>query len=149
MDKRQIIDTNFDTAKADMKTTDFIDNDIALYDDASKIQLPKEPRRTTFIFVGLCTAGTASYTIDTEEVTVKKNDIVIISERRVTENYTASPDFECIGMFMSMNFYYETIRNVSDISAMLIFSRTNPEVSVSEKEARMFTVLIQIYFTLF
>lgn len=49
MDKRQIIDTNFDTAKADMKTTDFIDNDIALYDDASKIQLPKEPRRTTFI----------------------------------------------------------------------------------------------------
>lgn len=144
MDKRQIIDTNFDTAKADMKTTDFIDNDIALYDDASKIQLPKEPRRTTFIFVGLCTAGTASYTIDTEDVVVRKNDIVIISERRVTENYTASPDFECIGMFMSMNFYYETIRNVSDISAMLIFSRTTPEVSVSEKEARMFTDYFRI-----
>lgn len=139
MDKRQIIDTNFDTAKADMKTTDFIDDDIVLYDDAKKIPLPKDPRRTTFIFVGLCTAGTASYTIDTENVVVRKNDIVIISERRVTENYTASPDLECIGMFMSMNFYYETIRNVSDISAMLIFSRTTPEVSVSEKEARMFT----------
>lgn len=144
MDKRQIIDTNFDTAKADMKTTDFIDNDIALYDDASKIQLPKEPRRTTFIFVGLYTAGTASYTIDTEEITVKKNDIVIISERRVTENYTASPDLECIGMFMSMNFYYETIRNVSDISAMLIFSRTNPVVSVSENNAKMFTNYFRI-----
>ena len=144
MDKRQIIDTNFDTAKADMKTTDFIDNDIALYDDASKIQLPKEPRRTTFIFVGLCTAGTASYTIDTEEITVKKNDIVIISERRVTENYTASPDLECIGMFMSMNFYYETIRNVSDISAMLIFSRTNPVVSVSENNVKMFTNYFRI-----
>ena len=144
MDKRQIIDTNFDTAKADMKTTDFIDDDIVLYDDAKKIPLPKDPRRTTFIFVGLCTAGTASYTIDTENVVVRKNDIVIISERRVTENYTASPDLECIGMFMSMNFYYETIRNVSDISAMLIFSRTTPEVSVSEKEARMFTDYFRI-----
>lgn len=144
MDKRQIIDTNFDTAKADMKTTDFIDDDIVLYDDAKKIPLPKNPRRTTFIFVGLCTAGTASYTIDTEDVVVRKNDIMIISERRVTENYTASPDLECIGMFMSMNFYYETIRNVSDISAMLIFSRTTPEVSVSEKEARMFTDYFRI-----
>lgn len=57
MDKRQIIDTNFDTAKADMKTTDFIDDDIVLYDDAKKIPLPKDPRRTTFIFVGLCTAA--------------------------------------------------------------------------------------------
>ena len=59
-----------------MKTTDFIDDDIVLYDDAKKIPLPKEPRRTTFIFVGLCTAGTASYTIDTENVVVRKNDIV-------------------------------------------------------------------------
>lgn len=75
---------------------------------------------------------------------MKKNDIVIISERRVTENYTASPDLECIGMFMSMNFYYETIRNVSDISAMLIFSRTNPVVSVSENNAKMFTNYFRI-----
>lgn len=91
MDKRQIIDTNFDTAKADMKTTDFIDDDIVLYDDAKKISLPKDPRRTTFIFVGLCTAGTASYTIDTEDVVVRKNDIVIISERRVTKTTRPAP----------------------------------------------------------
>lgn len=144
MDKRKIIDTNFDSAKAELERTDFIENDILLFDDIRKTPFPRDPLHTTFIFVGLCTEGSARYVIDTEEMKVKKNDFVIVSERHVVEDYSESPDLKGLCIAMSMNFYYETIRNVSDISSMLIFSRINPVMELTEQEAQVFVGYFQM-----
>ena len=134
----KILDTNFASAKVELSHADFIGNDILLYDDIRKAPIPEGPRRMTFIFIALCTEGSARYTIDTEAKEVKKNDVVIISERHVVENLSGSAGLNGLCMVMSMDFYHETVRNVSDISSMLIFSKANPVVSLTEREAEVF-----------
>ena len=134
----KILDTNFASAKVELSHADFIGNDILLYDDIRKAPIPEGPRRMTFIFIALCTEGSARYTIDTEAKEVKKNDVVIISERHVVENLSGSAGLNGLCMVMSMDFYHETVRNVSDISSMLIFSKANPVVSLTEHEAEVF-----------
>lgn len=138
MNKEHIKDTSFQVAKEELSHTDFIENDIILYDDMSKAPIPNEPRRMTFILVALCTRGTAKYTVDTQEKTVGRNDIIIVSERHVVDNYMASGDIEGLCMMMSVNFFYEVIRKVRDISSLFLFSRNHPVVSLSQKEADLF-----------
>ena len=138
MERRQIRDTNFHTATEVLSHKDFIENDIILYDNMGKAPIPSEPRRMTFILVALCTQGTAKYTVDTQEKEIQANDVIIISERHVVDNYSASNDLEGLCLMMSVNFFYETIRNVSDISSMFLFSRNHPVVSLSPHEADVF-----------
>ncbi len=134
----KILDTSFTSAKMELSHADFIGNDILLYDDIRKAPIPAGPRRMTFIFIALCTEGSARYAIDTVVKEVRKNDVVIISERHVVESLSGSASLRGLCMVMSMDFYHETVRNVSDISAMLIFAKATPVVSLTEREAEVF-----------
>lgn len=100
--------------------------------------IPVGARRMNFILITLCTDGEAHYTVDTQEQTVKKNDVIIISERHVVANYESSPDIAGICIIMSVRFFYETISNVGDISVMFLFSKNHPVVSLTQKEADTF-----------
>ncbi len=139
MSKKTIKDTSFSTACDILDGSVSIGNDIVLGDDMGRILTPGGPKRMTFILVVLCTEGTARYTVDTHEHIVKKNDIVIISERHVVDNYSASPDMRGLCMLMSVNFFYEAMSNVKDLSSLFLFSKNYPHVSLSQKEADVFT----------
>lgn len=101
--------------------------------------IPDGARRMNFIFITLCTRGEARYTVDTQEQTVKKNDVIIISERHVVADYKKSPDIDGMCVIMSVKFFYETISSVGDISVMFLFSKNHPVVSLTEKEVDTFT----------
>ena len=135
----KIIDSSLSVAKEELSSTDFIEDDILLFDDMRKTPIPVGPRRMTFIFVALCTAGSTRYTIDGREMEVKKNDLMFVSERHVVENLSMSDDIQGISMVMSMNFYYETVRNVGGMLSMLIFAKDHPVVSLTDRETRVFT----------
>lgn len=111
---------------------------IMVSDNLSAAPIPGGPRRMKFILLALCTHGSAHYTVDTQEQTMKQNDVIIISERHVVDNYVASPDIAGICIILSVKFFYETISNVSDISALFLFSKNHPVVSLSQQEADTF-----------
>ncbi|MGN1263593.1 MAG: helix-turn-helix domain-containing protein [Prevotella sp.] len=115
-----------------------LEDGILITDNLSATPITKGSLCTKFILLALCTNGEAHYTIDTQEQTVKKNDVIIISERHVIDNYYASADISGICIVLTVKFFYETISNVSDISALFLFSKNHPVVSISPKEADTF-----------
>ncbi len=133
-----IEESDFAKACSKMKSTDFIGNDIALSEDLKSILRPDESRKMTFILVVLCTEGSARYNVDTREQKVEKNDIVIISERHVVDNVVISPDMKGLCMLMSVNFFYETMQGVRDLSSLFVFSKNFPQVKLSDQEAETF-----------
>ncbi len=135
----KIPESNFAHACRKMKSTDCVDNDLALSTDLVSILHPGEARKMTFILVVLCKEGSARYTVDTHEQSVEKNDIVIISERHVVDNFVASPDLQGLCMLMSVNFFYETMQGVRDLSSLFLFSKKYPHVRLSDQEAEVFT----------
>lgn len=115
-----------------------LEDGILITDNLSASPVTKGSLRTKFILLALCTNGEAHYTIDTQEQTVKKNDVIIISERHVIDNYRASDDISGICIVLTVKFFYETISNVGDISALFLFSKNHPVVSISPTEADTF-----------
>ncbi|MDO5130841.1 MAG: helix-turn-helix domain-containing protein, partial [Prevotellaceae bacterium] len=86
----------------------------------------------------LCTEGSAQFTIDTQRHDVQKNDIIIISDRHVIDNYAASSDAAGLAMMLSVNFFYEVVNDVRDVSLLFLFSRNHPVVSLNENEVQTF-----------
>lgn len=137
MDKN-IRNTNFRIAQEDHSTSDFIADDIILSEKLTTLAINAQPRRMTFILVALCTEGNAQFTIDTQRYDVKKNDIIVISDRHVIDDYTASDNTNGLAMMMSVNFFYEVINDVRDVSLLFLFSRNHPVVSLNEDEVQTF-----------
>ena len=138
MDNKNIRNTNFRIAQEDHDKSDFIANDIILSEKMSMLALNAHPRRMTFILVALCTEGNAQFTIDTQRHDVKKNDIIVISDRHVIDEYVASDDVNGLAMMMSVNFFYEVVKDVRDVSLLFLFSRNHPVVSLNEEEVQRF-----------
>ena len=69
---------------------------------------------------------------------MKKNDIIVISDRHVIDEYVASDDVNGLAMMMSVNFFYEVVKDVRDVSLLFLFSRNHPVVSLNEEEVQTF-----------
>lgn len=139
MAKNMISDTNIKVAKEELGNADFIEDDIIMTDNMGKIDMATSPKRMTFIVLAMCTRGTATYTVDTQPQTVGVNDFIMVSDRHVVDDYSASPDLQGLCIMLSVNFFYEIVNNVSEVSSLLLFSKNHPVVRLSEDEARLFS----------
>ena len=137
MEKVNIQDVNVNRAKI-LGASGYIEDDILLLDKLNEAPIPREPRRMNMIVVALCLKGKAQYTIDTQEQLVRKNDVLIISERHVMDNFMASPDLEGLAIILSARFFRDVIQNVSDISSLFLFFLFHPVINFTQKEADVF-----------
>lgn len=122
----------------------YIEDDIIIVDDISTALIPKDPRRMNFLILALCTEGEATYTLDTQEMRIQKNDVLLILDRHVVSNFTASKDLKALCIIISVKFFFESIRNVGDVSSLLLLSRNFPVIELAQEETETF----QSYFYL-
>lgn len=111
-----------------------LDNDLLLFKSITEVPVSKETWRIKCLFVGLCTKGSARYTVDTEEFVLNPGDALIVGEDHVIDNYIPSSDFEGKAFAMSYSFYYEIIQNIHKLSSLLLFSCNHPVFSLNEDE---------------
>lgn len=116
----------------------FLDDDLLLTEHINEAPMPTEPRRMNFILIGLCTQGEVMYQLDTQKQVITPGDILIVSDRHVVDSYQHSSDMKGLCMMMSVNFYREIIKNVSDVSSLFLFSRQHPVMSLEPKEIETF-----------
>lgn len=116
-----------------------IGDDLILFDDIGNVPIPNRPRHMCCILVGLCVSGTAEYAVDTMKYKVSQNDVIIISEGQVTDDYSKSDDFKGIAIMMSEDFFHEIIKDVHDLSSLFLFSRSHPVCHVSDEDVATLT----------
>lgn len=138
MSKEKIIDLSLRFTQIAHEHTDYIDGDVLLSDRLNHASMPTSPRRMTFILVALCTQGECTFTVDTQPLKIHKNDLVVISDRHVVDNFQSSDDCDGLLMIVSVNFFYEVVSNVSDVSMLFRFSRNHPVVSLTDGEVELF-----------
>ena len=115
-----------------------IDNDIVLIEQSSLAPQLEVARRMNFILLGLCTEGSASYQLDTQEQNIGPGDFIIVSDHHVVDKLSTSPDSKGLYIALSIDFYHETICNVSDISTLFLYARNNPVLALKETEQNTF-----------
>ncbi len=97
-----------------------------------------EGQRMSCALIALCTAGSGTYTVDAKEYTVKKDDVIIISEGQVLSGYTLNPGCKGIAFVISYEFIDEILKGIQNMSQLFLFSRTHPVYTLSEEESKTF-----------
>lgn len=140
--KKEIL--NSDLSKA--KTWDgsvSLDDDLLLSDQINLAPMPRDPRKMSFILIGLCTKGQINYRMDTEEQTVEAGDLLVVSERHIIEEYKSSEDMEGLCIMMSVDFFHEIIKTVHDVSSLFVFARMRPILKLQPEEIETFKEYFQ------
>lgn len=140
---KKIIDTSLEMAKQWGHAT-HMEEGLVLTDRISDASIADSPSCQQFILMALCRKGSARYSIDTREQTISAGDLLFISERHIVDNYMASPDFECLSIMLSTNFYHSFVQNVKNVSSLLLFSMNNPVVPLTQNEIKVYTTYYEV-----
>ena len=137
MDKK-IIETDIEKARQ-WASGEFLEGAVLMLDQLAGAPFPTEPRRMSFVLIAMCTRGQVKYKMDTQELAVGPGDLIVVSERHVIDSYLASPDMEGLCMMISVPFINEIIHDVSDTSAMYLFTQNHPVIALSERDQQVFS----------
>lgn len=118
---------------------EYMTDGLILTDRISEAPIPQSSTRLNFILMAMCKKGKAQYSIDTRQQVVKPGDLMFVSERHVIDNYEASPDFECLCIMLTTEYYHGFVQDVKNVSSLLLFSMNNPVVPLTNKEIQVFT----------
>ncbi len=135
--EKNIIETDITKAK-NWTNCLSLDDDFLLIDDLNKAPFPKDGRKMNFILLCLCTKGHVSFTLDTKEERMNTNDIMIVSERHILDNYRPSNDFNGLCLMISIPFYNEIIKNLGDVSILYLFSHDSPVHEMQRHDQQLF-----------
>lgn len=124
-------------AKERLPEATFIDDDLILFDRVSQVPLYVEPCRMQCLFLALCTAGQAHYSVDTKEQTVEIGDVIIVNEGQVLSDCLISRDCEGIAMMISTDYFRDVVSGVHELSQVFLFSRTHPVLRLNEREVEV------------
>ena len=142
MVNNRITDATLEEAKQ-WGNAEYMADGLILTERISEAPISQSSTRLNFILMAMCKKGKAQYSIDTRQQVVKPGDLLFISERHVVDNYVASPDFECLCIMLSTEFYHGFVQNVKNVSSLLLFSMNNPVVSLTAKEIQVYSNYFQ------
>ena len=118
---------------------EYMTDGLILTDRINEAPILQTSTRLNFILMAMCKKGKAQYSIDTRQQVVKPGDLLFVSERHVVDNYVASPDFECLCIMLTTEYYHGFVQDVKNVSSLLLFSMNNPVVPLTNKEIQVFT----------
>lgn len=122
---------------------ELLDEGLLLTDSIISTAFPNGPMRLNFILMALCKQGSAQYAIDTKEQKVMPGDLLFISDQHIVDHYTFSPDFECQCIMLTTKYYHGFVQNVRNVSSLLLFSMKNPVVTLTAREAQVYSNYFQ------
>lgn len=137
MVKNKIVDTFLKEAMT-WEDSVSLGEGLVLTDRLSDSFFSRVPKRMNYILMALCQEGEAHYAIDTREQTVMPGDLLFVSEKHIVDHYELSPDFKCLCIMLSTEFYHSFVLNVKNVSSLLLFSVNNPVVPLTVREAQTF-----------
>lgn len=138
MVNNRITDATLEEAKQ-WGNAEYMTDGLILTDRINEAPIPQSSTRLNFILMAMCKKGKAQYSIDTRQQVVKPGDLMFVSERHVIDNYEASPDFECLCIMLTTEYYHGFVQDVKNVSSLLLFSMNNPVVPLTNKEIQVFT----------
>lgn len=109
-------------------------DDLLIFEDISILPKLKEPRRMNFLFIGICTAGTANYTMNQTRFDIKKNDALIITDGEVINEMQMSDDFKGFALLVSYDFVQEIVKDVQNMTDLFILTHRYPVFHMEEEE---------------
>lgn len=115
-----------------------INNDIALVKSLRSIPEISEPRRMSLcLFVGLCTSGVCSVSVNGKKRLVSRNQVTLITDESVIDSINYSDDFEGFGFYISYKLLQEILKDINNMSDIFLLTHNHPVFEINDVEKGM------------
>lgn len=74
------------------------------------------------MFMGVCTDGVASITVNGRKRIASRNNVMLITDESVVDNINFSPDFDGIGFFLSYKMLQEILKDIQNMSGLFLLT---------------------------
>ena len=104
-----------------------IGNDVALMESLKTLPDLAEARRMSLcLFIGICTAGVATLTVNQMKRVVSYNNVMVITDESVLHDLHVSEDFDGFGFFISYKFLNDVLKDVHNMSSLFMLTHNHP-----------------------
>lgn len=135
---RDIQPTNIDKITR-MYSLPHIGNDIAMVNTLRDLPALTDARRMSLCMViALCTDGVASVMVNEKKHVVTRNNIFVITDDSVVNEFRYSDDFDGVGFIISYQVVQEILRNISNMSELFLLVHNHPSFSINDQEREIF-----------
>lgn len=114
-----------------------IGDDLLIFEDISALPAPSDPRRMNFLFIGVCTQGSASYLMNQALYKVNANDALIVTDGEVIDDIQMDEDFKGFALMVSYKFVAEIVKDVHNMTDIFILSHKYPVFSLEDSEVEV------------
>jgi AraC-like DNA-binding protein len=134
MRKREIKEVTLERVIGDYKMK-HVDNDIALMESLRQLVMLTDARRFTLcVFVGFCTNGIVTLTVNDKKRTATANNVMVFTDGSVVDNLRFSDDFEGFGMFISYDLVQDIVKDVGNVSDLYLMLHSYPVFDLLHEE---------------
>lgn len=100
-----------------------ISHDVVLVDTLKTLpELTGARRLSLCMFMGVCTDGVASITVNGRKRIASRNNVMLITDESVVDNINFSPDFDGIGFFLSYKMLQEILKDIQNMSGLFLLT---------------------------
>ena len=100
-----------------------ISRDVVLVDTLKTLpELTGARRLSLCMFMGVCTDGVASITVNGRKRIASRNNVMLITDESVVDNINFSPDFDGIGFFLSYKMLQEILKDIQNMSGLFLLT---------------------------
>lgn len=115
-----------------------INDDVALMSSLKVAPKQVEPRRLSLcLFIGLCTAGNLTMSVNDKVRSVGARDVFIVTEESVVNDINMDENFDGIGFFVSYKLLQEILRDIRSMSDLFLLSHNHPVFNLTPEEVKV------------
>ncbi len=110
----------------------FWDNDLAVFNDVNKLNLPVEPRKIDITIFGFCLDGYCDFSVDTRQMEFNKHTMVVVFPGQTLQIHSLSNDIRCIFICIGKARTQEMMNRLQDVVPLFMYVRQHPCIQMDE-----------------
>lgn len=112
-----------------------IEDSVVVMPSLKDLGLFSQARRMSLcLFIGVCTNGFASITVNDKKRVAEKNSVMLITDESVINDLKCSDDFDGFGIFISYQLLQEILKDIDNMSDLFLLTHNHPVFQLTEHE---------------
>ncbi len=110
------------------------DNDFAICNQISELELSEHPTRLNVTIVGLCLKGTCVFSINLSDYRVSPGTLLVVGPEQIVEVREVSPELSITFFVFTPSFSDDVLPRKADLFSFLFYAKESPCIRLNKEE---------------
>lgn len=113
---------------------EMVDDDIAMFSDVSKLNLPYDARKVNIAIFSFLEEGEAFITVDSRQIEFRKGQILTVFPGQTIQIQHLSANFRGNFLIVNEELHQQILNTLQDIVPLFLYMRQHPAIELSQED---------------